>query len=210
VDAADNIIFRFDSEGRTVGTLGTNPEPWTWLTHVIERAVPGRASLYQETDIGWSRDGSSFVADGYGNSRVAKFDKDGTFVKAWGERGGQPGNFNTPHSLVVDNNDVVYVADRGNSRIQTFDTEGNRKAVWNMPTAPWSLCLTKGPTQVMFVGSVGRVYKMDLSGKILGVFGRTGRMPGTIDSIHQLACPDEKTLYLANLYASRLDKWVAQ
>jgi hypothetical protein len=57
---------------------------------------------------------------------------------------------------------------------------------------------------------VGRVYKMDLNGKILGAFGRSGRMPGTIDSIHQLACPDEKTLYLANLYASRLDKWVAQ
>jgi DNA-binding beta-propeller fold protein YncE len=210
VDAADNIIFRFDSEGRTVGTLGTNPEPWTFLTHVYERGVPGRASLYQETDIGWSKDGSMFVADGYGNSRVAKFDKDGNFVKAWGERGGQPGNFNTPHGLVVDNNDIVYVADRGNSRIQTFDAEGNRKAVWNMPTAPWSLCLTNGPNPVMFVGSVGRVYKMDLTGKILGVFGRTGRMPGTIDSIHQLACPDEKTVYLANLYASRLDKWVAQ
>ena len=120
VDAADNIIYRFDSEGRTVGTLGTNPEPWTWLTHVIERAVPGRASFYQETDIGWSKDGSMFVSDGYGNSRVAKFDKDGNFVKAWGERGGQPGNFNTPHSLVVDNNDVIYVADRGNSRIQIF------------------------------------------------------------------------------------------
>ncbi len=207
MDAADNIIFHFDKEGRTVGTIGTNPEPWTWLTHVIERAVPGKANLYQETDIGWSRDGSMFVADGYGNSRVAKYDKDGNFVKAWGERGAQPGNFNTPHSLVVDNNDVVYVADRGNSRIQTFDTEGNRKAVWNLPTAPWSLCLTNGPSPVMFVGSVGRVYKMDLTGKILGAFGRSGRMPGTIDSIHQLACPDEKTLYLANLYASRLDKW---
>jgi len=151
-----------------------------------------------------------FVADGYGNSRVAKYDKDGNFVKAWGERGAQPGNFNTPHSLVVDNNDLVYVADRGNSRIQTFDTDGNRKAVWTMPTAPWSLCLTSGPSPMMFVGSVGRVYKMDLTGKILGVFGRQGRMPGTLDSIHQLACPDEKTLYLANLYASRLDKWVAQ
>jgi DNA-binding beta-propeller fold protein YncE len=210
IDAADNIIFHFDKEGRTLGTLGTNPEPWTYLTHVIERAVPGRANLYQETDIGWSKDGSMFVADGYGNSRIAKYDKDGNFVKAWGERGGQPGNFNTPHSLVIDSNDVVYVADRGNSRIQTFDTDGNRKAVWNLPTAPWSLCLTNAPSQVMFVGSVGRVYKIDLSGKILGAFGRPGRMPGTIDSIHQLACPDEKTLYLANLYASRLDKWVAE
>jgi DNA-binding beta-propeller fold protein YncE len=210
IDAADNIIFHFDKEGRTLGTLGTNPEPWTFATHVIERAVPGKANLYQETDIGWSKDGSMFVADGYGNSRVAKYDKDGNFVKAWGERGPQPGNFNTPHSLVVDNNDVVYVADRGNSRIQTFDTEGNRQAVWNLPTAPWSLCLTNGPNPVLFVGSVGRVYKVDLTGKILGAFGRQGRMPGTIDSIHQLACPDEKTLYLANLYASRLDKWVAE
>jgi DNA-binding beta-propeller fold protein YncE len=209
IDAADDIIYRFDSEGRTVGTLGTNPEPWTWLTHVIERAAIGKASFYQETDIGWSKDGSSFVSDGYGNSRVAKFDKDGNFVKAWGERGGAPGMFNTPHSLVVDNNDVVYVADRGNSRIQTFDTEGNLKNVWRLPTAPWSLCLTNGPNQVMFVGSVGRVYKMGLDGKVLGMFGRPGRMPGTIDSIHQLACPDEKTVYLANLYASRMDKWVA-
>jgi hypothetical protein len=209
IDAADNMIFRFDRDGRTVGTLGTNPEPWTWLTHVIERAAPGRASFYQQTDIGWSRDGSMFVSDGYGNSRVAKFDKDGNFVKAWGERGAQPGDFNTPHSLVVDASDVVYVADRGNSRIQTFDTDGNRKAIWNLPTAPWSLCLTGGANQTLFVGSVGRVYKMDLTGKVLGVFGRSGRMPGTLDSIHQLACPDEKTLYLANLYASRLDKWVS-
>lgn len=209
IDAADDIIYRFDSQGRTVGTLGTNPEPWTYLTHVIERAAIGKSSFYQETDIGWSKDGSMFVSDGYGNSRVAKFDKDGNFVKGWGERGGQPGMFNTPHSLVVDNNDVIYVADRGNSRIQTFDTQGNLKNVWRLPTAPWSLCLTNGPTQVMFVGSVGRVYKMSLDGKILGMFGRPGRMPGTIDSIHQIACPDEKNVYLANLYASRMDKWVS-
>lgn len=209
VDAADNMIYRFDAEGRTVGTLGTNPEPWTYLTHVIAGAVPPRSAFYQQTDIGWSRDGTIFVADGYGNSRVAKFDKDGNFVKAWGERGAQPGNFNTPHSLVVDDNDIIYVADRGNSRIQSFDTEGNLKSVWRLPTAPWSLCLTAGPNQVMFVGSVGRVYKMDLSGKILGAFGRAGRMPGTIDSIHQIACPDEKTVYLANLYSNRLDKYVS-
>jgi DNA-binding beta-propeller fold protein YncE len=210
VDAADDIIYRFDSEGRTVGTLGTNPEPWTWETHVIEHAVRGRAQFYQETDIGWTKDGSMFVSDGYGNSRVAKFDKDGNFVKSWGERGTQPGEFNTPHSLVVDNNDVIYVADRGNSRIQTFDTEGNLKEVWRLPTAPWALCLTSGPSQVMFVGSVGRVYKMDLTGKVLGVFGRPGRMAGTIDSVHGISCPDDKAVYLANLYASRIDKWVAQ
>ena len=110
--------------------------------------MPGKANLYQETDIGWTKDGSMFVSDGYGNSRVAKFDKDGNFVKSWGERGNQPGEFNTPHSLVVDNNDVIYVADRGNSRIQTFDVDGNLKEVWRLPTAPWALCLTNGPNQV--------------------------------------------------------------
>ena len=78
-------------------------------------------------------------------------------------------------------------------------------------TAPWSLLyhLTNGPNPVLFVGRVGHVYKMSLDGKILGVFGRSGRMPGTLDSIHAIACPDEKTLYLANLYASRMDKWVS-
>jgi sugar lactone lactonase YvrE len=210
VAAGDNIIFRFDSEGRTMGTLGTNPEPWVWLTHGIERAAPRKQAFYQPTDIAWSKDGTNFIADGYGNSRVVKYDKDGNFVTAWGERGSQPGNFNTPHSIVIDDNDVIYVADRANSRIQVFDTEGNLKGVWDLPTAPWALCLTNGPDQVMFVGSVGRVYKMDLTGKILGAFGRPGRMPGTIDSVHQIACPDEKTLYLAHTFASRFDKWVEE
>jgi DNA-binding beta-propeller fold protein YncE len=210
VDAGDNEIFRWDSEGRTKGTLGQNPEPWTWLTHVIERAAQGKANLYQPTDIAWSKDGTNFVSDGYGNSRVAKFSKDGNFVTSWGERGNQPGNFNTPHSIVIDNNDIIYVADRGNDRIQVFDTEGNRKAVWNLPSAPWCVCLTNGPNQVMFVGSVGRVYKMSLDGKILGSFGRPGRMPGTIDSVHQISCADEKAIYMAHTYASRFDKWVLQ
>ena len=208
IDAADDMIFRFDAQGRTVGTLGSDPEPWTWLTHVIERAAIGKANFYQETDIGWDKAGNSYVSDGYGNSRVVAFDRDGNYLKEWGERGGAPGQFNTPHSLVIDNNDTIYVADRGNSRIQTFDTSGKLKNVWRLPTAPWSLCLTNGPSQVMFVGSVGKVYKMSLDGKIIGQFGRPGRMPGTIDSIHQLACPDEKAVYLANLYASRIDKWV--
>ena len=210
VDAADNIIFRFDQEGRTIGTLGMNEEPWTFLTHVIEHAARGKAMFYQETDIGWSKDGSSFVSDGYGNSRVVKFDKNGNFVKSWGERGAQPGDFNTPHSLVVDDNDIVYVADRANNRVQSFDTDGNLKAVWPLPGPAWALCLTKGPNQVMFVGTVGRVFKLDLTGKLLGSFGHPGRMPGTIDSVHQLACPDENTVYITNLFASRYDKWVAQ
>jgi DNA-binding beta-propeller fold protein YncE len=210
VDAADNVIYRFDSEGRTAGILGLDEERWTFLTHVFEGGVRGKANFYQETDIGWSKDGRIFVADGYGNSRIVVFDKNGNYMKQWGERGTQPGNFNIPHSLVIDGNDIVYVADRANNRIQTFDTEGNLKQVWRLPGPPWSLCLTNGPQPTMFVGSVGKIYKIDIStGKILGQFGHIGRFPGTIDSIHQIACPDEKTLYFVNEFSSRLDKWVA-
>jgi DNA-binding beta-propeller fold protein YncE len=209
VAAADNVIFRFDSEGRTVGILGTNEERWTYLTHVFEGRARAKTAFYQQTDIGWAKDGRSFIADGYGNSRIVVFSKDGTYLSEWGERGSAPGQFNTPHSLVVDNNDIIYVADRANNRIQTFDTSGKLLQVWPMPGPVWSICLTNGPNQVLFAGSIGRIYKLDIAtGKILGQFGRTGRFPGTLDSIHQLACPDEKTLYVVNEFASRLDKWV--
>ena len=209
VDAATNLIVKMDPQNRIQMVLGRRPEPWVWLTHVIEHAIPGPDAFYQPTDVTWGPDGSVYVSDGYGNSRVAKFTKEGNLVKHWGERGGSNGNFNTPHSIVLDKNQNLYVADRGNSRIQLFDTDGNFKAVWNnLPGAPWSLCLT--PNQVMYVGSVGRIYKLDLTGKVLGSFGHMGRTPGTVDWVHAVACPDEKTVYVAEELGWRLDKLVAQ
>lgn len=209
IDAASNMVIRFDPEGRTTEVLGMRPEPWTWATHVIEHAVPSKVAFYQPTDVTWAADGSTFVSDGYGNSRVAKFDKEGNFVKAWGERGNAKGDFNTPHSLAIDKNQNLYVADRGNSRIQVFDTDGNFKAVWtNLPGPPWSFCITPGPNQVIYVGSVGKIYKLDLTGKVLGTYGHYGRTPGTMDWVHAVACPDEKTVYAAEEQAWRLDKLV--
>src|SRR5579871_819209 len=210
VFAGDNVIYRFDKEGRTAGILGIDEEPWTFLTHVIQYAARGKTAFYQPTDIGWSKDGHIYVSDGYGNSRVAEFDPNGNFVKEWGERGSQPGQFNTPHSLVIDDNDTIYVADRQNNRIQSFDTDGNLKQIWRLPGPAWALCLTPGPRQVMYAGSIGKIFKIDMAtGKIIGQFGHMGRFLNTIDSIHQIACPDEKTLYFVNLFSSRLDKWVS-
>lgn len=77
---------------------------------------------------------------------------------------------------------------------------------WPLPGPAWSLCITPGPTQVIFVRSVGRVYKLDLNGKILGQFGKLGRLPGWFDSVHAIACPDEKTLYLAEEFSYRFDR----
>ncbi len=64
-----------------------------------------------------------FITDGYGNSRVAHFGADGMFIKDC-RRGDLPGQFNTPHAIVIDNKGTLYVGDRQNRRIQVFDENG--------------------------------------------------------------------------------------
>jgi hypothetical protein len=210
VDAGNNVVVKFDAKGRIVQALGRRFEPWVFLTHGIERAIPGPANFYQPTDTVVGPDGSTYVTDGYGNSRVVKFTREGTLVKYWGDRGARPGQFNTPHSIVMDRNTNLYVADRQNSRVQVFDTNGTFKQEWPLDGLTWSLCITPGPTQAIFVGSVGKVYKMDLNGKVLGTFGKLGRLPGWFDSIHAIACPDDKTVFLANEFSYRFDKVVIE
>lgn len=205
IDAGTNLIIKFDAERRVQMVLGRRPEPWTWATHVIERAIPAPSNFYQPTDVTWDPNGNIYISDGYGNSRIAKFNKQGVLVKHWGERGTAHGEFNTPHSIVIAN-DTLYVADRQNGRIQTFDTDGNFKQEWRPGGNPWSLCLTSGPNPVMYVGSVGRIFKMDLNGRVLGALGRFGRVPGTMDWVHAVACPDEHTVYAAQELSFRLDR----
>jgi hypothetical protein len=128
----------------------------------------------QVTDMAWDAAGNTYISDGYINSRVAKIDRDGNWLKSWGEPGDGPSQFNTPHSIAVDTQGRVYVADRGNRRIQVFDGEGKflrqitidvpvdpdaRPAIGNKPRAttgamapgaPWAICITPGPNQVLF------------------------------------------------------------
>ena len=208
VDAGNNLIVKLNPKGRIEQGLGRRLEEWVYMTHGIERAIPAPSAFYQPTDTVVGPDGSTYVTDGYGNSRVAKFTREGNLVKYWGDRGTGPGQFNTPHSIVMDAKTNLYVADRQNNRVQVFDTEGTFKQEWRLGGPAWSLCITPGPTQVIYVGSVGRVYKLDLNGKVLGTFGKLGRLPGWFDSIHAIACPDEKTVYLAQEFSYRFDKVV--
>ena len=75
----------------------------------------------------WDAAGNTYISDGYINSRIGKVDKEGNWIKSWGEPGSQPGQLNTPHSIAVDAEGKVYVADRGNRRIQVFDGEGKER-----------------------------------------------------------------------------------
>src|SRR5665213_1156151 len=128
VDKGSDMIVKFDPEGRVLLVSGRKQEASDEETAPLKHPKPplpaqdGR--FRQVTDVTWDREGNTFVSDGYINSRVAKVDKDGNWVKSWGVRGSAPGEFNTPHSIAADAAGNIYVADRFNRRIQVFDNDG--------------------------------------------------------------------------------------
>ena len=207
------------------------------LPHPIPPLPPIDGMFRQVTDMAWDRAGNTYISDGYVNSRIAKVDKNGTWIKSWGEPGDQPGQFSTPHSIAVDAEDQVYVADRGNRRIQVFDSEGKflrqitidvpfdpnaRPAIGNKPVlpikgsqtmapgSPWALCITPAPNQVLFSSDAypGRIYKLSLDGKVLGVLGESGKQLKQFGWIHEIACPSETELYVSELLNWRIQKLI--
>lgn len=207
VDEGSNMVIEFSPEGRVLMVLGRRPEP-------SEHLRPGQTypdwMFNRPTDVAWDPAGDIFVSDGYGNSRVVKYDKNGNWVKAWGKRGTAPGEFNTPHSIVTDAKGNVYVGDRGNRRIQVFDSNGNFLKQWTGIGAPWALCITPPPHQIIYSSDSvpGRIYKLDLNGKILGVFGKAGKRLGEFGWVHEMACPSENVLYVAELLNWRVQKLI--
>jgi len=210
VDEGSNMVIKFSPAGRVLMVFGRKPE-------AVERPVPGEPQPPQPewmfdrpTDVTWDAAGDIFVSDGYGNSRVVKYDKDGNWVKAWGRRGMAPGEFHTPHSIVADAKGNVYVGDRENRRIQVFDADGNFLKQWTNIGAPWALCITPGPHQALYSSdsAVGRIYKLDLSGKILGAFGKPGKQLGQFGWVHEIACPSENLLYVSELLNWRVQKLI--
>ncbi len=151
VDEGTNMVIKFDPQGRVVMVLGRRPNMLDGLVATLGRgAAPPAPQPYtfnRPTDVAWDPAGNIFVSDGYGNSRVVKYDKNGRFVKAVGELGSGPGQFNLPHTLVVNAKGLVYVGDRTNRRIEVLDDDLNYKTEYTNVGAPWALCLTSGPHQ---------------------------------------------------------------
>jgi DNA-binding beta-propeller fold protein YncE len=239
-DKGSDMVIKFNSEGRVVMVFGRKQEASDEgtgpLKHVKPPLPPVDGLFRQVTDVAWDAAGNTFISDGYINSRVAKVDKDGNWLKSWGEPGDQPGQFNVPHSIAVDAAGNVYVADRGNRRIQVFDGDGKflrqmtidvpappdaHAAIGAKPTtttgtmapgAPWTVCITPGPKQVLYTSDAfpGRIYKLSLDGKVLGMFGKAGKQLGQFGWIHEIACPSESELYVSEILNWRVQKIILE
>ena len=223
VDEGTNVIQKFSPDGRLLMVLGKRPDPLEQLA-----LMPGGGqysgankpySFHRETDIGWDAQGNIFVTDGYGDSRVVKYDKSGKFIKSVGTRGNGPLQFSTPHAMAVDAKGTVYVADRGNNRIVVLDNDLNQKAVYDTVGAPWAVCITNTAHQYLFSSNsfptgnnfdqapmTGEVYKMELDGTVLGRFGKAGHAFKEFSSIHQMDCRTPDELYVAEITAWRVQK----
>jgi len=236
IDKMSSMIIQFDPAGRVVTVYGRRQEAEAGPKLKIDPKDHSRGEgtdFRLPTDIAWDSKDNTYITDGYVNSRVAKFNKAGEYVMSWGEYGTGDGQFRTPHSIVIDKNDNVYVGDRTNHRVQVFDTNGKflrkfqidvppdlttRSVNGNTPTgdalarsigAPNSLCIPPDNQSVMFLGEStfpGRIFKITLDGKVLGVIGRSGRQLGQFSGAHALACPSEHLIYAAESSNWRVQK----
>ena len=134
-DRGDMVAYKFNMEGDLLMTLG---KKGVTGDNTSQDAFNGMA------DVAVAKNGDIFIADGEGpNTRVVKFSKNGKFIKWWGGKGTEPGQFDQPHSIAVDSKDRVYVADRSNNRIQIFDSDGKFLDQWTNFGTPWGLFITK-------------------------------------------------------------------
>jgi NHL repeat len=235
-DKGSDMVIKFNPEGRVAMVFGrkqeASDEGTEPLKHPKPPLPPVDGMFRQVTDVTWDSSGNTYISDGYINSRVAKVDKTGNWLTSWGEPGSGPGQFNVPHSIATDAHDNIYVADRGNRRIQVFDTNGKflrqftidvpappgaRPAIGFRPTSttgtmapgsPWAICITPPPNQVLYASDAfpGRIYKLSLDGKVLGVFGESGKQWKQFGWIHEIACPAENELFVSELLNWRVQK----
>jgi DNA-binding beta-propeller fold protein YncE len=228
VDNGSNMVIKFTPDGRVAMTMGRKPEAINVPGGPAREGGPGGGGAAQgpqgvgvrgdnfnrPTDVAWDSQGNIFVADGYGNSRVAKFDPNGKFLLSWGERGSGPGQFNLPHTIAVDAQNNVYVGDRENRRIQVFDNNGNFKTQFVNVGRPMTICITPGPKQYLYSSNSnastgfenGEIYKLDLDGRIVGRFGHAGTQLKEFGTVHGMDCRRENEVVVGETYNWRVQK----
>jgi DNA-binding beta-propeller fold protein YncE len=187
-DDGSHLVLKLNHDGRPLLVLG-------------RKGVAAEADwLFNEpTDVAFDKVGNVYVSDGYGNSRVMKFDRAGQFLKEWGSYGDKPGQFNLPHTILIDKGERVYVGDRENKRIQIFDTEGKLLTQWTGIGYPYGLCFGPNGHIWMADGGYDRIVELDRNGKIIGALGEPGHAPGQFAWAHFLTFDPDGRLFVADV-----------
>lgn len=200
-------IFKFTHDGKLLMKLG-------------EARIPGDDSMHfnYPTDIAVTPEEFFYVSDGYRNSRVIKFSKEGKYLLQWGKKGNGEGEFDTPHAIDVDSHGNVYVADRENNRIQKFDSNGNFLKQWKNDVAIQLYSLSVDPrtdnvfavdyltvNDTLIKGS--DIIVLDSTPKFINRFGRTGLYNGPICRYHDLTIDNEGSIYTGDILGNRIQKF---
>lgn len=172
-DNGDHQVMKFSPDGKLLLTLG-----------VKGKAGTDEKTFGRPTDIAFASNGDVYVSDGYGNSRVVKFDKTGKYLLSWGKKGKGESEFNTPHSIAVDSKDNVYVSDRENNRLQIFTAQGKFLRQWNHLGATQNIFIT--PKDEMWIithrDNIENLTYDTLAGRIMKIDLATGRILGAMES----------------------------
>ena len=226
IDDGNQVIRIFSNDGKkllqTIGTYDTTTPRngiKTGLTgkpSLTKKTGPSDKTFGRQTDIAWLPDGTFFVSDGYEETRVVKYDKNGNFLTAWGEMGEiggketRPNYFNVVHGIVIDKDRHIYVDDRSNHRVQIFDENGKFLNQWYFgPYATIYHMYIEADQQHIWMSDVmGQFLKYDLNGKMLYEWGRYGTRPGEMWGVHQFGTDKDGNLYTAEVHSGRPQKFV--
>ena len=212
-DRDAHVVLKYGPDERPMLTLGTRDHPsdtgYTAEERVVKQAgepfnLPAGVAVNEQGDI--------FVADGYGNSRVHKYDATGALVISWGSPGkNNPGDFHLPHGVALDNDGRVLVCDRENHRIQIFDQEGEYKSMWTGFRQPCDAAV--GPDGTVYVAELRhRVSILDAGGNVLARWGgESSHEPGQFVAPHGIAVDSHGDIYVGEvLEGRRVQKFVRQ
>lgn len=195
-DIGNHQVLKFDTSGQLLLGLGKKGEPGA-----------GPDQFDRPTDVAVAPSGEFYVSDGYGNSRVLKFSRDGKLLRQWGKKGKGDGEFDLPHAISLDPKGRVYVADRENNRVQVFDGDGRLLTIWRDTGSPFGLFLSKDRWFVAD-GRAHWVKVLDADGKTLGRFGEKGDGPGQFNLPHMLCVDLHGAVYVAEVNGKRIQKLV--
>ncbi len=206
VDDHSHVIYKLSNDGkRIVQTIGTRDVAGADGTH-----------FNRPTYLTWLPDSTMFVADGYNGTRVAKFDKDGKFLLAWGQKGTppndkRPAHFNNVHGITVDpQTRQVFVNDRGNHRVQVFDENGKYLREWSFGEEPSDIHLVQiGADRMLWAYDRGtsKMLKYDLNGHFQYAWGVWGDFPGGFWGVHGFTVDQEGNFYVAEVDTGRVQKF---